>query len=316
MATGPGGREADAATLLDSLGTSDSASAASEVRAGRVQVEVCLDLLDAIATQMMSRPALSDGDLAFIATVLPFVHTGAGLGLGASRVVKLAALFAYYDVDKSGTLEVTELECLVVELGLEADPASARALQAEFGDVSRGDDAEGCALSFGAFLRLVAKVERGETYLSGGDDGAVEDTEPRGGSLRLGWHDGTALRWGGNCWTRQGKDHLRVLDLSRAARGYDPSEGMLSGECTIRRLAENVAHSDSPIKMIDLSEHPQLEGPVLELLSDVSGFSWSTLITLKIKDCKNASGSIPPSIGECATLQTLELQGCGFTGAH
>ena len=118
----------------------------------------------------------------------------------------------------------------------------------------------------------------------------------------------------GNVWKRHGKDHLRFLDLSRAARGHWCKE-MLSGEGTIRRLAENLAHSGVPIEMIDLSEQPLLEGPVLELF-DISGFSWSTLITLKIKGCGKASGSIPPSIRECAKLQTLELQNCGFSGVY
>ena len=116
-----------------------------------------------------------------------------------------------------------------------------------------------------------------------------------------------------NCWKRHGAS-LRSLDLSRTARGQWREE-MMGGEETVLRLAQDIAHSGaSAIEMIDLSQQPQLEGPVLENFFSVSEFSCPTLVTLKIKNCRNASGSIPASICECVKLQTLDLQGCGFSG--
>ena len=98
----------------------------------------------------------------------------AQLGFGEERVAALRALFALYDVNKNGTLEENELECVVAELGHEADCDRARALQAEFGDVPRDGGAERDeerAVSFGAFLRLVAKLE--ELEAGGGDAAAA-----------------------------------------------------------------------------------------------------------------------------------------------
>ena len=87
--------------------------------------------------------------------------TAARLGFDATRLAKLRALFEYYDVDKSGTLEANEVECMIAELGLDSDHSSARALLDEFGDVACGDDVvNGRAISFGSFLRHVAKRER------------------------------------------------------------------------------------------------------------------------------------------------------------
>ena len=117
-----------------------------------------------------------------------------------------------------------------------------------------------------------------------------------------------------NCWKRHGAS-LSSLDLSRTARGHWREE-MMSGKETILKLAQDIAHSSaSGIEMIDFSEQPNLEGPVLEDCFSVSDFSWSTLVTLKIKNCKKASGSIPASIRACVKLRTLDLSGCGFSGA-
>ena len=117
-----------------------------------------------------------------------------------------------------------------------------------------------------------------------------------------------------NLWKRFGVDSLRVLDLSRGARGHW-RQGMLCGEGVIERLAQDVARSDAPIESIDLSEQPQLEGHLfLETLFS-SGFSSSNLITLTLKNCKAASGTIPAAVGGCAVLQMLELSGCAFSGA-
>ena len=118
-----------------------------------------------------------------------------------------------------------------------------------------------------------------------------------------------------NCWKRHGAS-LRIVDLSRTARGHWREE-MMSGKETVLRLAQDIAQSGaSAIEMIDLSEQPQLEGPVLEHFFSVSEFPWSTLVTLKLKKCKNASGSIPASICACVNLQTLYLESCGFSGAR
>ena len=76
------------------------------------------------------------------------------------RRARLRVLFDYYDVDKSGTLEGNELECILAELGRDVDHTSTAALMAEFGDVSRGDDgADGRVLSLEAFARLLIKLE-------------------------------------------------------------------------------------------------------------------------------------------------------------
>ena len=116
-----------------------------------------------------------------------------------------------------------------------------------------------------------------------------------------------------NLWKRHGAS-LRILDLSRTARGHW-SEDMMSGEETVLCLAQDIAQSGASVEMIDFSEQPNLEGPVLETFFSVREFSWSTLVTLKIKNCKEASGSIPASICACVMLQTLDLQHCGFSGA-
>ena len=55
--------------------------------------------------------------------------------------------------------DANEIECMIAELGHEADHSRAHATQEEFGDVLRGDDADGRSVSFPAFLRLVAKLE-------------------------------------------------------------------------------------------------------------------------------------------------------------
>ena len=90
----------------------------------------------------------------------------------------------------------------------------------------------------------------------------------------------------------------------------------MSGEETALCLAQDIARSGaSMIEMIDFFEQRNLEGPVLETLFSVCEFSLSTLIALKLVNCKNASGSIPASICECLMLKTLDLQGCGFSGA-
>ena len=118
-----------------------------------------------------------------------------------------------------------------------------------------------------------------------------------------------------NLWKRFGVDSLRVLDLSRGARGHWRQD-MLCGEGAVERLAQDLARSGAPIESIDLSEQPQLEGHLfLETLFS-SGFSSSNLITLTLKNCKAASGTIPAAVGGCAVLQMLDLSGCAFSGAR
>ena len=68
----------------------------------------------------------------------------------SSRIVRLRALFDYYDIDKSGGLDTKQLECLFAEVGL--DPQRTPALQDEFGD---GDH----VISFDALVRLVRRHE-------------------------------------------------------------------------------------------------------------------------------------------------------------
>ena len=82
------------------------------------------------------------------------------------RLTQLRGLFDYYDVEKSGSLDLAELECLLAELGCELDHHRVSALQAEFADVLRRsepssstDDASPNGLSFAGFVRLVAKQE-------------------------------------------------------------------------------------------------------------------------------------------------------------
>ena len=115
-----------------------------------------------------------------------------------------------------------------------------------------------------------------------------------------------------NLWKRHGCDNLDVLDLSRDGRGHW-REGMMSGgEEMWEHLFSNVAQSGASIVSIDLSEQPALKGAVLDLLFEE--ISLASLITLKMKNCKMVSGSIPRSIEGCSNLQTLNLSGCGLTG--
>ena len=93
-------------------------------------------------------------------------HEAEVLGFDAGRVSGLRELFDHYDVDQSRTLDVNEIECVIVELGHEADHSRALALQEEFGDVSRGDGADGRTVSFPAFLRLVAKLANKDAEVS------------------------------------------------------------------------------------------------------------------------------------------------------
>ena len=81
-----------------------------------------------------------------------------GCEFDSCREEKLRALFDHYDVDKNDMLDANELECMIVELGHEADNAMARALLTDFSDASHADGAG--AITFPAFLRLVSKLER------------------------------------------------------------------------------------------------------------------------------------------------------------
>ena len=117
-----------------------------------------------------------------------------------------------------------------------------------------------------------------------------------------------------NLWKRHGTS-LRRLDLSRTARGHW-KESMMSGEETVLRLAQDVVQSGaSMIETVDFSEQTGLQGPVLETLFSVCASSLSKLLTLKLGGCRSASGLIPASICTCLMLQTLDLHGCGFSGA-
>ena len=117
-----------------------------------------------------------------------------------------------------------------------------------------------------------------------------------------------------NLWKRHGTS-LRNLDLSRTARGHW-KESMMSGEETVLCLAQDIAQSGaSMLEMVDFSEQKGLHGPVLETLFSVCASSLSKLLTLKLGGCASASGLIPASICTCLMLQTLDLHGCGFSGA-
>ena len=87
----------------------------------------------------------------------------ARLGLDAERSSRLRTFFDHYDIDQNHVLDTNELECMLLELGHEADHTITRALQDEFGDVSHG------GISFSAFLRLVAKHEGNNAALTGGE---------------------------------------------------------------------------------------------------------------------------------------------------
>ena len=115
-----------------------------------------------------------------------------------------------------------------------------------------------------------------------------------------------------NLWKRHGTDHLRIIDLSRSARSHWRDDMLKKG--IFERLAHDVAHSGAPIETIDLSLQYGLTGPVLEIFFD-SGLSLTNLGTLKMKRCRNVSGTIPPAIGSCLNLRTLDLSECGFSGA-
>ena len=100
-------------------------------------------------------------------------HEAARLGFDIAQTDRLRELFDHYDVDQSRALDANELECMLVELGHEADHTTARVLQDEFGDVPRSDEADGRAISFPAFMRLVAKVENKQAEFSRGEPTAT-----------------------------------------------------------------------------------------------------------------------------------------------
>ena len=90
----------------------------------------------------------------------------------------------------------------------------------------------------------------------------------------------------------------------------------MSSEETVLCLAQDIAQSGaSMLEMVDFSEQTGLHGPVLETLFSVCASSLSKLLTLKLGGCASASGLIPASICTCLMLQTLDLHGCGFSGA-
>ena len=87
-------------------------------------------------------------------------------GVDAARVERLRELFDTYDVDKSGALEYNELEMLLIELDFELGEEGTLVLHEEFSDVltADGDTAKKKAISFAAFIHLVAKHERGGAF--------------------------------------------------------------------------------------------------------------------------------------------------------
>jgi hypothetical protein len=74
-----------------------------------------------------------------------------------------------------------------------------------------------------------------------------------------------------NLWKRHGAS-LRILDLSRTARGHWSKE-MMSGEETVLCLAQDIAQSGASVAMIDFFEQLNFQGPVLETFFSVHEFS-------------------------------------------
>ena len=105
-----------------------------------------------------------------------------------------------------------------------------------------------------------------------------------------------------------------MCDLSRNGRGHW-RDGMLSGDGTLRRLANSLSTAAASLEQIDLSWQRNLEGGVLEILLEKGGLP--KLRTLRVENCSSAaqSGIVPASIGECKSLVSLNLQGSGFHGA-
>ena len=107
---------------------------------------------------------------------------------------------------------------------------------------------------------------------------------------------------------------LLMCDLSRNGRGHW-RDGMLSGDGTLRGLANSHSTTAASLEQIGLSEQKKLKGGVLEILLEKGGPP--KLRTLKVKNCSSAaqSGIVPASIGEYKSLVSLNLQGSGFHGA-
>ena len=176
-------RAAAVASILESLRTPEGTAAALAVRAARVRLPECLELLDACVNQA-ARAALSKDDFGFVAAMLPKALSAARSGFDTSQLVKIRELFDAYDVDRGGTLEINELECMLAEVGHEADDVSASALLDEFGDAPHGEGGAGArVLSFDAFLRIAAKLNGSDPEASGADE-SIRPARPISALLR------------------------------------------------------------------------------------------------------------------------------------
>ena len=87
---------------------------------------------------------------------------------------------------------------------------------------------------------------------------------------------------------------------------------MLSGDGTLRGLANSLSTAAASLEQIDLSEQKKPEGGVLEILLEKGRLP--KLRKINRSGCGKATCAIPPSITECSSLATLDLRGCGSEG--
>ena len=102
-----------------------------------------------------------------------------------------------------------------------------------------------------------------------------------------------------------------MCDLSRNGRSHWHDD-MLSGDGTLRGLANSLSTAAASLEQIDLSEQKKLEGGVLEILLEKGRLP--KLRKINLSGCRKATCAIPPSITECSSLATLDLRGCGREG--
>ena len=118
-----------------------------------------------------------------------------------------------------------------------------------------------------------------------------------------------------NFWKRHGSE-LRSLELSRYQHGHWRDEMLSGGDgAFVRRLVPALLHCGARLEEIDLSQQPELEGPVLKILfSDSALTTVRNLHTLKLSKCQKVTDAIPITIGECTMLRRLDLTKCGISG--
>ena len=106
---------------------------------------------------------------------------------------------------------------------------------------------------------------------------------------------------------------IRELGLSRSTH-CNWKKDMCCGVSFAEQVATALWKEPSPtvLKIIDIAEQPSLEGAVLEKILAKPIISLQVLV---LAYCPLAFGGIPPIIGKCAALRTLDLSGSAHSGA-